>query len=309
MALAYTRVSTFRQGENGTSLDEQANIIRRYAAVNHIRIRQIISEIISGDKNDSFMNVNSNNFKHFIFADVSRFSRNVSNGIRMTEQIINSGIQIHFVRNELIMDRDMTENTWLRFIRLLNNSADELLQISQRVRAVKEYKRSRGEHAGGLVPYGLTTVGLSKKYVLDEQAVSVIQFIELCRSQNYTMRQLNEAMSKCIGRRCRDIRLYDRNLVDGYYIYEERKTNTESMSYGDIANLLNEYGLSYKGTPFTSAKICRIRSLETINSLVVEDDIVEDFDDLQIIEPGMDCHDDPDYVAFLKFQHSRRRNR
>ncbi len=303
MALAYARVSTFNQGDYGISIDEQVDLIRRYAASIGVRVRQVITEVISGRKNDSFMEVNAAKFKHFMFADVSRFSRSEEAGLDMAGRILRAGIQIHFVRNGLVLSGDMDEANWLEFVRLLRESESESRRIAERVAAVREYKRLRGEHAGGVVPYGLTTIGESKKYAPDDHAIAVIRFIALCRSNDYSSRQLNAAMSEAAGRRCSSIRLYDRQIVDGEYVYEERKHNTEPMYCSDIADLLNEYGIAYKGKPFTGSIVSRIRTEDSLMRLVVEDDeLANDFEALAMNEPGVDYQNDPDYAEFLEFR-------
>lgn len=286
-AVSYSRVSTPNQ-TSGMSLSEQNNIISTYAEEHGLKIVQKISEVKSGRNNETMLNYNFKKISNLIIADVSRFSRNYDDGIKRVKILLKKNINIHFVREDFIIKPDMLKyfdnnkphDAIDKFCARLDETERESEIIAERIRASKIYKRARGEHCGGLVPYGLKTreysyidsEGIkkhSKKYEIDADALAVIRFIDKCKSDRYTTKELNDLMTDIVNYECDYIKLYDEydNVVN---------VNNKRMTNGDIADLLNEFSITYKDKEFTGSIISRIKSEKEILSYIKDDSDIDD---------------------------------
>jgi len=276
-SISYCRVSTKNQSINGRSLDEQAKIISIYAINNNLNIIQYISEIMSGKKNRYLSNNINNGIKNIIFADVSRFSRNVKEGLTLINKL-KKKYNIHFVDENIVINKFSNEDSIeiKTFKNKLIQAENESIAIGKRIKRIKQFKADKGEHKGGIIPFGLTyknkiiTDGqgnekIVKKYVLDERAIKIVEFITLCKNPPFTNRLITNSMRK--------ISIYDDPIIIEDENYNNKFVTYERLTDKNIADLLNIYEVTYKnGKPFTSATVRIIRDVNELKSMVKHDD-------------------------------------
>jgi DNA invertase Pin-like site-specific DNA recombinase len=345
-AASYCRVSSKDQQIHGSSLEDQQSKNIEYASNNNLNIVKNISEVKSAHKAD-LCEINNNEFKNIsniIISDVSRFSRNVESGLKILQSLTKQNKIIHFIREQLIIDRDVILNKnkskYKQLVKHLQESENESIRIGERIKSGKQNKRKRGEYDGGSLPFGLKLLKINtvdkdgnekiiKKYAIDKEQINIIKFIDIGRNPPYTTKQINKALGV----------LLNEHNFDPIELYDEHENisqkNTEKLNNSEIANLLNEYSVLYKGKTFTGAIISRIKSEEQIKSYVKNnyiDDLIAQFDDITISSPSSskpkkikrnnpnedidqeDIHDNlfmndlQDYREFQMFRRLRRNN-
>ena len=276
-SIIYTRVSSDQQKNNGTSLAEQAKTNKDYADKNGLNVTQTISETCSGITNDGMMHFNFKKYNNLLIADVSRFGRNVILGMKNIHKLLKNKVTIHFTRDNIIISpTDLTKLN--EFYLLLKLAEKERAIISTRIKALKSFRASRGEHSGGLVPFGLDTYfanyidesGITrevKRYRIHPNNIKIIQFIDQCKTPPFNSFMLTKLMRN-ISKFKDPIQLYDDN--NGSYTL--RETNYQCLSNLDISNLLNDYSVYYKNKMhFTPSIIKRQHSELKLLSLIIEE--------------------------------------
>jgi DNA invertase Pin-like site-specific DNA recombinase len=270
-ACVYCRVSSSQQ-QDGVSLQSQSDRLSRYVRDNGLNIRVMITEIRSAyvRSRNSFISI-LNGAKHLVVADVSRLSRRVHEGTRSLDELVHRGVTIHFV-DDGIVTRPGNEEGYERVVQLLRAAERESERIGTRIRLVKAYNRSQGRPTGGLRPFGMCT---TRKVLADGRSVpvnalvphecNVVKFIDKCRSNRYSGRELTVLM--------REISIYE-HAIETICDDEVSEYNTIPMSAKDIADLLNDYSVLYRGSRFTAAIVRNIKSMrQLIDMLPVEDQV------------------------------------
>ncbi|MEX2369036.1 MAG: recombinase family protein, partial [Candidatus Paceibacterota bacterium] len=104
--LAYIRVSTTKQGENGVSLDEQREAIQRYAQKNGLEISRWFEERVTAAKRgrrvfgEMLSLLKRGNVAGVIIHKIDRGARNLKDWADMGE-LIDQGLDVHFANESL----------------------------------------------------------------------------------------------------------------------------------------------------------------------------------------------------------------
>jgi len=282
-AIGYARVSTKQQGYHGISLDAQRQRILAYADEHGIRICRIVQEIRRGHNNAVADSCHQRGSAVIVY-DVSRFSRNVQNGREQLHKLLRRGVTVHFIAEGLRVSAPGTSH-YDRFIEALHAAQAESDVLSRRCRDIVAYKRSRGEYTGGGVPFGLAIVETErvdatgearrvKKYCEEPQEMGVVEFVHACRMPESTTRQISEVMTRISGY-IEPIRVFRDEGSDDEPI-DEDDPNFHPIHASTIADLLNEYELSYRGQPFTADIVRRIRSPAELRGRVIDQNTLID---------------------------------
>ncbi|MCT4664232.1 MAG: recombinase family protein [Flavobacteriales bacterium] len=104
IAVAYIRVSTNRQREEGTSLASQKERIESYCANNNILLKEIFSDQESAkdfnrngyQKALKYIKENKPEINLLIATNIDRFSRHVAKGLTEIEQLEKIGVEVNF---------------------------------------------------------------------------------------------------------------------------------------------------------------------------------------------------------------------
>lgn len=178
LAIAYLRVSTEQQDEQGNSIDAQRQRAKEYATSKGLIINEFVKEAKSASKIHSFGMSNFENslfealknrpnllkilklaqqrkFKHLIVYSRDRLIRNFEVFIKLTYFFSKYDITIHYTKpGENLLDGN--NNHISRFLELVIGNIAELESnlISQRVKDGLKQKVLNGFWAGGRTPYG-----------------------------------------------------------------------------------------------------------------------------------------------------------
>src|SRR5574344_232635 len=190
----YARVSTERE-EQLNSLDSQVmyfeDLIKKQE--NWEFIDGYVDEGITGvlvNKRDSFLRMirdaKSGRFDLVITKEVSRFARNTLDSIQYTRELLNYGVGVYFMSdNILTLDSDSE----LRLTIMSSLAQEEIRKLSERVKF--GYKRSVEK---GVVAGSNNIIGYRKnkgKLVIDEEQAKFIKLIfEIYVSENIGVHRL-----------------------------------------------------------------------------------------------------------------------
>lgn len=272
-AISYTRVSTRNQSNFGASLDEQKNRIALYARDNNFNICTTLSDVMSGRSKSNLDNLDFARINNILVTDVTRFCRDVKMGINRIKKMVAKNVTIHFIREALIITKavmdDVNHDTYKILLHCLNMAERESKLLGTRVKNVTAYKRSRGEHTGGSVPYGLKLVNIQtindygqnvvlKKYTIDENVIMVLRLIDLCRDPFNTI-DVTEALRVVLKRPV----ILDADVRE-FLEYLEPYGMTNSQ----MCQLFNHYNILYKGNEFKTYNFRSIKSEQDIRNRV-----------------------------------------
>jgi site-specific DNA recombinase len=192
--IAYTRVSTLGQAEDGESLDRQAARIRAYCEAKGLPEPEIISdEGLSGFKSnrDGFQKLvalcESKQVRAVIVYDLSRLSRSVRDTLEFIEDVINrNGIEFISLLNDIDTSTP-TGKAFLGITAIFNQLYRD--EIAYKTKEALSHKRAKKEKTGGLIPFGYTLVD-GFKLTPKEEEVETVQLMHRLRQEGYTLREI-----------------------------------------------------------------------------------------------------------------------
>lgn len=168
--IIYTRISCKNNNSfyNCSSLDSQLEFCRKFAKQNNFTICDEISEIKSAfkeRKKSEYSKMLRNIYRHkwgndgelkaIIVCDVSRFSRNLRQGLSDLHKLENKGITVYSVDQNCQWGPSYTSTKAqkIRFRNFLIQAEDESENKSLRQKRSYKFRRARGEYIGK-APYG-----------------------------------------------------------------------------------------------------------------------------------------------------------
>jgi DNA invertase Pin-like site-specific DNA recombinase len=263
--IIYIRSSTKKQNDittNAASADTQSYTCVDYCKKNNFKIDFIKQETCSARNNNNQKELlkiieNYNNINLVLF-DISRFSRNILDGIKMVETCFKNNITIYFVKENM---KVKDKKDLPLFTTNLINAHNESDTISYRVTESIKYRKNIGTYIGN-TKYGFTKIkkdGIceiieNEKEQLIIKIILKLKFGGLISDLDYlSIKLINKPLEK---------------------IY--RDINTENkIFYGEygntsIAYLLNYNDIKYKGSYWKPSNISNI-----INNNIMEQDKIE----------------------------------
>lgn len=239
-SVIYCRVSSMAQNEynKGVSLQVQEQLCIKFAYENKLRAKAVHKEVHSVyNKIPRILtDIIKRKKQNIIISSVDRFSRSKIIGIKMAQQALKNKNKLIFVQEKFVV----AENSDLIILeQFLKNTENESAVIGSRIKKARNFLISNGMFAGGSVPYGYKV--LDKKLVKEIYEQRVIDFINMCRENEIYCNKLNKKMisiakiSPYVPINC-----YDKNNKSVPVI-------TEPITFQDIADLLNSYGILKRG--------------------------------------------------------------
>lgn len=248
-SIIYTRCSTPNQNNpqyNSSSIDSQLFMCTEFCKDNNFKILDHKTEICSGrhSKNQKvLLNLINNNSKiNLIIFDISRFSRNIIDGMKMIEECLKNNIIIYSVKDNIIVKDNKQLN---QFTISLMNAQNESDAISFRVSQSIKYRKSLGGHIGkDYYGYNLIKENNIKKLIINNEEQVVVQLIlRLKYGSTY-----NEVNKLCNLINKSDIKILDKKSLILYGNYEN----------SDIAFILNKNNILRRGVLWTSNNIQQV---------------------------------------------------
>lgn len=178
----YARVSTDHL-EQKNSLNNQLEYFKDYIEKNHnwIYITSYIDEGITGTndtKREQFMKMisdsKSDKFDLIITKEISRFSRNTLDSIKYTRELLNNGVAVFFVNDNI---NTVLPDSELRLTIMASLAQDEVRRLSERVRFGMNRAIEKKVILGNNLLYGYKKDKESKKLVIVEEEARVLESI------------------------------------------------------------------------------------------------------------------------------------
>jgi len=198
--LAYTRVSTVGQAEDGESLERQAARIRAYCEAKGLPEPElIVDDGVSGFKSnrEGFRRLvemcERREVQTVIVYDLSRLSRSVRDTLAFVEDTINkNGIEFVSLLNDIDTSTP-TGKAFLGITAIFNQLYRD--EISFKTCEALSHKRAKKEKTGGLVPFGYELVDGVRLQAKPEE-LETVKLIHSLRQQGLTLRAIVEVLNQ-----------------------------------------------------------------------------------------------------------------
>jgi len=263
--IIYSRCSTKKQNDiniNSASINTQCHSCMEFCKNNNLEIKFMRSEICSARQNnhqkklleiiECFNNIN------LVIFDVSRFSRNIPDGIKMINKCFENNITIYFVKENIQVKSKLDLP---KFTTSLINAQIESDAISYRLNQSIKYRKSLGNDIGK-PRYGFSKIKVNGvfKFIENEQEQLIIKII-LKLKFGGLISDLDKLTKKLNGKTLKDI---DRSEKTSNIIMCGEYPNSS------IIHLLNYNGIKYKENEWKTSNITNI-----INQNIMEQDNIE----------------------------------
>lgn len=209
-AVAYVRVSSEGQGEDGYSLDDQLQKIKAYAIANQMSLenKNIFKDIESGS-NPNRVGLNAlikatsdenNKINYVLVYAIDRWTRDAVNGLILLKEFSKKNIKLVSV-SESFDPTTPIGRFMCGFLHQLAELNKETI-IDKLSSGKKQMIQQTGKWGGGITPYGYSAIGKRKKrneesivngrgqLVVNEQESIIVKTIFSLREKNKTYDQI-----------------------------------------------------------------------------------------------------------------------
>ena len=283
--ISYSRISSLSQ-KNGYSLSTQKNIIKEYAQNNNMNILNEYSDIGSGTNMKKLKNlnnlINENTNCMLLVVNIDRFSRNLYDGIEYLNILKSKNIILKSIEQNVSTDNI----TGLRLIKsCMNDSEFESNMIGFRVKKSLKLIKEKGGHIGP-APFGFKKSRIKNipVKVQNKNELLIIDLIVNLRLGVSNFKKINSIIKKIKNKNMPSINFYDKNdnIID---IFDKPFT----LTFVEIADILNDYEISNRNKLFTSASVytifkknCSKSTINKVKKLKNNLNLVNNFKNLNI---------------------------
>ena len=195
--VGYIRVSTTIQKEKGNSISNQIDLIKKYCNQNELQLEKIFEDKgISGMKknrlglNEMFESIKNDNIDCVIVYSLSRLGRKLKDVIEFIDELSKNNIQFISLK-ENFNNNDIVGKLMFNILGSINEFEVNLL--SQRIKDVKQFKKSRNEVYCGNILFGKKRIG--KKLVDNNEELKVLNIIDKMRSENISYNKISNYLN------------------------------------------------------------------------------------------------------------------
>lgn len=259
----YTRVSTKNQGT--PSLKMQQDVCMCFLNNKSININMVYSEISSAyNKKQPILDniLDTHKSINLYILNISRFSRNIINGIKMLEKAKSNNINIIFIEENV--ETNLNSNINIIRIKILE-AQHESEVLSNRITIRNDLKRKRGEDIGN-PQFGKKVRYIKdiKKFTDNIEEQNIINFIIQARD-GLCCKKLNKLLQKIVPNEPPIIFLDNDNITE---ITTFKKQNT--LSYQEIADLLNDYNICKRNNMWTYSSVLSVYNSNSITKKITK---------------------------------------
>lgn len=256
-AVAYLRVSSQGQSDDGFSLEYQIKHIQAYAFANQIELKteHIFKDIESGSdpmrddwcKMKAFL-LNTNEIDHILVYTVNRWTRDAADGLSFLKELKKKNITLISVSE--FFDPKTPQGKFMQTLLHGMAELDKDTLIEKLTRGKNQMIQQTGKWAGGIAPYGYQPIG-RRRHRSSEQIIN--------------------------GRGQLIVDSQESDMIKMVFNLRKKK-----LSYSNIISSLTERGyLNRKGNPFNKATLYRILNRKDVytsnihinHSIVLNNDI------------------------------------
>ena len=253
-SIVYTRISAPQSKFNNKFLSLENQRIECIKAIDNNNETVFFEEVVSGRniyKQKELMKIfnNFSNCKLYIY-NISRFTRDLVNGLQYLQVAKKLNITIYFVESELNTGNRKHSR---RIIRDLLKAREESNDISDRVKDSIKIRKMLGIPIGR-TEYGKKSIQVNgkRKLVDDEFEQKTKKFIKRAR-HTQSCREMNQLLNNLIPNNKDPIVFID---TDGSIIKRFKKNN--HLNFQEIADLLNSYNIKKRGKEWTKNNVTSV---------------------------------------------------
>ena len=195
--VGYIRVSTTLQKEKGNSISNQIDLIKKYCNQNELQLDRIFEDKgISGMKknrlglNEMFESIKNDNIDCVIVYSLSRLGRKLKDVIEFIDVLTKHNIQFISLK-ENFNNNDIVGKLMFNILGSINEF--EVNLVSERIRDVKQFKKSKNEVYCGNILFGKKRIG--KKLVNNDEELEILKKISDLRSMNYSYNKISKYLN------------------------------------------------------------------------------------------------------------------
>lgn len=195
-AIAYIRVSTDKQSQDGTSLNRQREQVEKYASFLDTEVTILQDDGVSGfkDNRPGYLKLiekcQSGEVDTVIIPDLSRLSRKTSTILWFIEKIADKkGINLISLKENIDTSTPMGK-AFITFSAMFNQLYRD--EIAYKTKNAMAHKRDKGEYCGGIIPYGFKKSGKMLKPCEKER--NIISKIKDWSHKGYTVSRIRKLL-------------------------------------------------------------------------------------------------------------------
>ena len=197
--IAYVRVSTGKQADQGLSLEVQQEKATAYARLYDLELVEVIVDAGESAKTlhrpglqRALQLLQSGAARALLIIKLDRLTRSVADLGRLIDQYFAPGQAELLSVNEQIDTRSASGRLVLNILASVSQWEREV--IAERTRDVMRYKQQQGEYIGGHIPYGFQVVNGELAEALHEQ--QIIQQARALHAQGLSLRKVSAALEQ-----------------------------------------------------------------------------------------------------------------
>lgn len=195
----YSRVSTESEKQHKSLINQIDHFEEMILNINNwTYIKGYIDEGISGtnaNKRKNFMKMindaRENKFDLIVTKEISRFSRNTLDSIKYTRQLLNYGVAVYFVNDNI---NTALPDSELRLTIMASMAQDEIRRLSERVKFGMNRSMKNGIVLGNNSLYGYRKVNDRFK-VYEKEAIIVGKIFNLYVISNYSLSKISKYLN------------------------------------------------------------------------------------------------------------------
>ena len=195
--VGFIRVSTTLQKEKGNSISNQIDLIKKYCNQNELQLDRIfedkgISEMKKNrlGLNEMFESIKNDNIDCVIVYSLSRLGRKLKDVIEFIDELTKYNIQFISLK-ENFNNNDIVGKLMFNILGSINEF--EVNLVSERIRDVKQFKKSKNEVYCGNILFGKKRIG--KKLVNNDEELEILKKISDLRSMNYSYNKISKYLN------------------------------------------------------------------------------------------------------------------
>jgi len=262
-AIIYCRLSSPNQSivnNIHVSLENQSETCKKYCSENSLNIVNEVHEIKSSKNMDNLENLKGILSRYsntnLVIYNVTRFSRNIFQGLKFIEDFSKKNIIIHFVEENAKTDHHLD----MHRIRLgLSQSEYESDTISHRIKTNNKVLKAKGWKFGK-APFGKSVISKNgiRSFKISKFEDDIIKFIRCARVMP-TAKELNKILTKIANKE---------EVIKNPIVFIDEKnciinefTTAYTLTFFEIAELLNSYDVKNRNLKWTASSVSRIYKL------------------------------------------------
>lgn len=253
--IIYTRISSSQQ----ISLEQQEQACKNFIMNKNYKIKDVIQEVSSARNINNLKKLQKiirNNYDITIIVySIDRFCRNTVDGIQILKTMADNKIKLLAVQDNIDFSSAAGRHAFRQRLSAAELESD---LIGERVQRAINFKKQKNHYFGkAKYGYSLTTqiidgMKINTK-IINEDEQKILKFINIITSRRVSINFINSELAKICE-----------NFVDPIEIYQDDVSLDANekiyLTNESIANILNDYQISYRGKAWLPRHIAEIRN-------------------------------------------------